>query len=487
MKNIAITHSTYIYFDYIDPDALLQKPKDTDKRLENLKEIGFEYDSKNALHFNANTFGRYMSGCIKCVHDQNGDLYIYNRKGFYEAADDWKLSKLIKFMLNQTQDLWSLYYEKSGLAAYKRDLVKIVKEFNKDNVINLANTIMDLSNMQTRSHSPEIYSTIQLPMNFDPDADCPRFLQFMEETTKGDAELQFVLQEILGYCLTCENRAEKAFFFYGGGSNGKSVLGEVIKGLVGFENTSGVSLNELGQRFGISPMIGKSVNISAENELSGEVNSENLKAIISGDELSIDIKHKDPWQGALTCKLILLMNTLPKTSDITYGFFRKIMIIPFENTVLPDQIDNHLLDKLLKELPGVLNWALQGLQRLRENQYRFSHSSAVEKIMQTYSVDQNPTGQFFLDTYEYCEGAQIRKSEIYRDYVNWCADDARDCPKLQKLWNMLKIKAEEMNRLPDASMHIQLEYKKIHGIDYLKNYRKKEIVEDNHSSEVIIP
>lgn len=237
---------------------------------------------------------------------------------------------------------------------------------------------------------------------------------------------------------------------------------------MGSDNISSVPLDRLGESFGISSMVNKTVNISAENELKGKMNTQVFKAIVSGDTININRKYKDDLACRLSTKLIMLVNNLPSTSDITYGYFRKFMILPFNQRFGGENQDVHLFEKLQSEIDGILNWALEGLKRLQEHQYQFSHCSAIEKTMEHYAQSQNPTQEFFHDSYEKKAGGKIQRSEIYADYQSWATRNGMEVVSLQAFWSMLKITAAEPNSGIDLS-----DERKIKGIKYLCGYIRK--------------
>ena len=317
--------------------------------------------------------------------------------------------------------------------------------------------------------------------DYNAEADCPVFKKFIRETACEDEELIAVIQEMMGYCLSNETKAEKAFFLYGNGSNGKTVLSHLMSKLVGIELTCSISLKALDEKYGISDMIGKRLNSCGENE--SLQSSERFKAIISGDRMNIPIKYKDDWVGALMIKNIFLMNSLPVTSDVTYGFFRKILILPFRNTVTPDKMNVNLEQELEAELSGIFNWAYEGYKRLVANNYNFTPCKVIDDCMREYAERENHTAVFFHNTYSYSEGNRIKKSDIYKDYQEWASNNGYTTLSKSKFYAALAIKAEE-----DKS--IKLDYARIRGINYLKNYSHittmvRLVSEESETDEVI--
>ncbi len=377
-------HYNFDPAQYINPEYLLPDTADPQVKRRNLGAIGFVEDEdrrqgRTFYRFQANTFADYLAKCLTGVQDSCGNLYLYNRQGYYQAGDDELMGKLVKYLMCQYDSLWSRNNETAALDSYRRSITRIVKNFNQTEHINLLDGVLDLETLQILPHSPKFYSTIQIPLKYNQDATCPRFDQFLLEITRDDKELVGLLQEMTGYFLCHHTKAEKAFLFYGNGCNGKSVMAKLITYLVGQDNVSGVPLSKFGETFALASLVNKNLNIAAENELATKFNSENFKAIVSGDSMNIQRKYKEDLHCALSCKLLFLVNTLPDTADVTHGFFRKLLIIPFNKTFTPAERDENLLEKLELELPGILNWAIQGLKRLQENRYHFSPVNAGMK------------------------------------------------------------------------------------------------------------
>ncbi|MBB2483135.1 DNA primase [Bacillus sp. APMAM] len=430
---------------------------------------GFIYDEKkDRFTFNANAFAKhFVKRCVACS-TEDGRIFIYNKKGVYEELPEVKLGKLIRHIMHEGMwNSWRSTCEVEAIKAIQREIPTVVQMNSYRNYINLKNGMLCLDNFELHSHSPKYVSTIQLPIIYDPNAKAPTFEKFMQEITNNDDSLISVHQEVAGNCLTSETKAEKAVFYYGRGANGKSVFASTLTELVGRENVSNIPLSNFNQDFGLESIINKSVNIASENELGGKfLKTENFKAIVSGDRININKKYHSHINYQPFCKLIFLVNNIPDTSDTTNGYFRKILIIPFNRTFKENERDVNLKEKLLKELPGILNWALEGLKRLRENQYQFSKSAAIEKCMEAYFAEQNPVREFFKEHIIKQEDTRTRQSDFYDMYSRWLTVqgiDDKGTKSRQIFWKQFKIVLE--------SEQIPITKKKIKGIVYFEGLR----------------
>lgn len=262
-----------------------------------------------------------------------------------------------------------------------------------------------------------------------------------------------MLQELLGYCLTSNTQIEKAFLLYGVGRNGKSVFAKVIRMLLGDESVSSVPFSDFSTSFGLESLIDKAVNISAENEVK-TLNTEKFKAVISGDKMSINRKNKQHLQVALSCKLIML------TNNTSLGFFRKVMIIPFNNIIPEDKVDINLFNKLQLEKSGILNWALEGLKRLVTNEYKFSKCQAIDDVTARYQRSQNDIEMFINECVKYSTNDTL-KSKVYTIYNNWC--------ELYNINPKGRLTFWEKFRLHFMNVNNPYRVKSIRGTEYICN------------------
>ena len=299
-----------------------------DERLA-LKERGISYGKKD-LEMNANTFARYTLGRMHLVQLGNAQIYAYCNKGYYIEMNDRMLKAICRGIIHEAKtDIWCRKWEGEYFEALRRE-IPFVEEMNPEKgLINLTNGMLNLYSMEFINHDPSYLSTIQTPIEYDGSASCPKFEEFLFDIFEGDGERIRLVQEIMGYCFIPDIKIQKAFFFIGSGSNGKSVLSEVIRHLIGIENVSNVSLKDLGGRFGMQNLPGKLVNVSTENEFDRKFNTQNFKILTGGDAVNVEQKFKASFNTRLFAKTIVLLNSMMDSNDLTNGYFRRLQIIPF--------------------------------------------------------------------------------------------------------------------------------------------------------------
>ncbi len=427
---------------------------------------GFFETQDGGIGFNANLFAEFIIKNYYIIYTSSEKFYVYE-DGFYQEIP---LPKLLARLYNILQEpkfgVWTKWRENEYVDSLKR-LAYISTPLNpRKDLLNLQNGMFSLEKRKFFKHSPNYYSTIQLPIVFDKNAKCPMFKKFLKEVFLNDIALIQFVQEMIGYCISADNQAQCFFILYGTGANGKSLLCNIIKKLVGKGNYSTLSISDLGKSFSRADLKDKTLNISAENESSNgkPFNSQYIKAISGGDEIKAEFKGKDVFTFQPYCKLVFAVNTLPNFNDKTNGFIRRVKIIPFQAQFSIDDgtADIYLEDKLLAELSGIFNWAVKGLLRLRKNNYCFTECEAVRASLNDYIEIINPYTIFWEECIHYRPNdskVKTFKSEIYHRFIRWANYNnhqnlAKVTPK--KFWNDFESLVNQKG-LP------ALEYKKSGG------------------------
>jgi len=291
------------------------------------------------------------------------------------------------------------------------------------NLMCLLNGTLDLQTGELVDHNPDHNLKCQVNCNWDPDKDCCRWDQFLEEIFVDDpdsAEKIQLLQEWFGYCLTADNSQHKFLLLVGSGGNGKSVLLDILTHLVGPKNISNAHIERLGDKGVRAELENKLVNISAEMGAQATIADSYLKEIVSGDVIEAERKFRDSFSFRPTVKLVGSTNHLPRLLDLSDGFFRRPMIMQFNRQFLDGERDPNLKDKLVAELPGILAWAVEGLKNLRKRGYFVIPKSSIDALNQ-YKQDSDPEGMFI----EECvvvdpDGKGMSPKTLYAGYGRWC-------------------------------------------------------------------
>ncbi len=296
--------------------------------------------------------------------------------------------------------------------------------FDADNsTINCANGELKFTDGEWMllPHDREHYHTAMLPVAYDPTATAPRFKQFLSEIFKGDADAKDkskIVLEALGYTLTTGCQLEKFFMLIGSGANGKSVLLFVVAELLGRKYVCAVQPSQFENRFQRGHLQGKLANIITEIAEGAEIADAQLKSLVSGEMTTAEHKHKDPFDFLPYAKHWFGTNHLPHTRDFSDALFRRAIILTFNNKFEGKRRDVHLAAKLKDELPGILNMALEGLQRLHERNAFTECISSIE-IARQWRMEADQVAQFVADSCETGSGKRTGSGELYLHYLGW--------------------------------------------------------------------
>lgn len=305
---------------------------------------------------------------------------------------------------------WPARHSKQGWATEPHSIIV------QNGILNLS-AVRDGDNEQVLSpHTPTFLSRVRLPYNYDPHATCPEWFSFLE-TVLPESDSRQLLQEIFGYCLTYDISLQKFFLFVGSGGNGKGVTLNILSRLLGAENVSAVPLSRFSGRHDLIETLGKLVNIT--NEVGHRLDEDILKQYVGGDLMHFDPKHKPSFTARPTAKLVNATNELPYVKDCSDGFWRRLVLVPFNVTIPEDKRDHQLEERLAAELSGILNWALAGGRSLYQRR-RFQESRTATIARRNWQRNMNPVGQFFEEEVEKSAEGEVGKQEIYQQYVDWC-------------------------------------------------------------------
>jgi putative DNA primase/helicase len=303
-------------------------------------------------------------------------------------------------------------------------------ESNKNTVlINLINGTFEISPQSTklRPFDRSDFITYQLPFEYNPQAKAPMFEAYLNKVLP-DPERQRVLAEYLGFVFIKHGsnalKEEKALILYGTGANGKSVFFEIVTAMFGRQNVSNYSLQNLTEEKGFyrAKISNKLVNYASE--INGKLEASLFKAMVSGEPVEACLKYGQPFSMTDYAKFIFNCNELPKDVEHTNAYFRRFLIIPFDVTIPPQEQDKSLHAKIIeKELSGVFNWVLQGLNRLLE-QKRFSDCEAAQRAVEQYKTESDSV-QMFLNENGYKSSPTNYRlmKELYPEYRTFCSED----------------------------------------------------------------
>lgn len=434
-----------------------------------MEEMGFFHDKGHNIGFDPNRCVRFLQNLFQILTLADGILCIYNQEqGIWDRLSRSLFGMLFMHLMNLAlEDSWRAAYEKTVYIGLMNNASRAEPIEPPETLIPVDNGVYDLERKRLLPHHANYLFRSKSPIAHDPKKGCPLFIETVEEICRRDESLVKLLQEIFGYCLLRTCKAEKAFFWLGVGANGKSLLSDMLRAVVGEANTSQVQLASFSERFGLESMIEKQLNIASENEMEHALNTEAIKAIVSGDVLNIARKYNSDLRVRQTTKLVFLLNSLPDSFDQTHGFYRKIIVVPFDKVFAPEEMDRDRKGKLFAELSGILNWCLQGAARLVQQGYRFTKSKAAEHVTRSYQREQNPVAAFYKERLVHEKGQRSYRDDILAAYARWLKAEglsAQGTDSPQRFWKLL-------NDVVKSCGGMELSYGKRKGKRFLRDHR----------------
>ena len=372
---------------------------------------------------------------------QSGDvkqkLYLY-KKGAYRNAADADMQAMIRRYLPVGLAKSSMLKEVEKLLLCREENICTVNDLDADTgYINFQNGLLNIETMELEEHNPEIHSTLQLSSNYDPeDHDMPVFRRFLttlftDEDGHYDSEREAVLQEYCGLVISNlpGRYLKKALMLYSpNGNTGKSQVLGLLSDIVGINHTANISIQDMGSgnRFSLGPIIGKRLVSVGDQSGSDVKDSSAFKMLTGGDLVRAEEKYQNPhmllWNGAI----IFAANNLPTfKDDLGDHLFERFGIVPCYNVIAKEDRDPEILQKILKEKPAVINWMLEGLQRLISNGFKLSSCAACEEVMDEYRRRQDTVFSFISENYDITKRNKDRvEKQIFQDeYSAWCIEE----------------------------------------------------------------
>jgi putative DNA primase/helicase len=397
------------------------------------EDVGLRFDEKGKLTVNPNVFLRYYLKSHLTVIFGESQYFRYSRKRrVWQKIKPMEIKRQLRALLHSYEpDSWNPNIERLCMTVLPLACGRAEKLKSPEGYINVENGLISLETLSLEPHDMKVFSTTQLPIAFDPKARCPEFKAFLREIFMGDKELIRLVQEIMGYILSPRVDAQKFFIFYSPGASGKSTLCDILLALAGGEeNVSTIALADLNKKFARSQIFGKVLNLSTESDVSGGLDTQALKSLSAGDIIQLESKGKDPITYRASAKLVFAVNSLPYPKDRTFALVRRMVIIPFLRRFVDNpsgrheaKIDRDIKSRLLPELAGIFSFAFTGLRRLIENDYKFSESQKVNKLVAGYIRDVNPLLDFVKTCVRAKDGERLSADHVYDSFKRWCVSN----------------------------------------------------------------
>ena len=311
------------------------------------------------------------------------------------------------------------------MAQFEPGIPTQLVEFDIDPLLfNTLNGTIDLRTGEVHDHTEVDLITKLAPVAFDSIAKCPIWESFLNRIMAGNEKMISYLQRLMGLCLTADATVQEIWFFYGGGGNGKNVFLDTISGLMGdycgaaapsllTANNSG---ND-GHPTEVADLANLRLAIASETEENARLKEQLVKRLTGDKVLKARFMRQDFFTFTRTNKTVIVTNSPPVIRETTNAIWRRVRIVPFTVTIPNDEQDPHLLDKLKREWPGILNWCIAGCLDWQRNGMQTPEEVMV--ATEGYRQDQDVLAEYIAERCILAEDASVRPMELYADYVTW--------------------------------------------------------------------
>tara|TARA_B100000902_G_C27314181_1_gene920228 strand:- start:1004 stop:3370 length:2367 start_codon:yes stop_codon:yes gene_type:complete len=368
------------------------------------------YDGTNIVRCNK-IFYEYSGKSWSVISDDVIKAKIQRMLAKFKPSDT-----LVRGVLNSLCDLCNVSRVENG--------IWLSDGKPTDNIVCFNNGLVDLSENKAVmvDHTPNFFCFNELEYDYEPGANCPMWLETLAEIFQHDEVLITQLQEWFGYCMASDNSFEKFALFIGKSRAGKGTVTEMLRNVVGTANIAAPSLSKLTSDSTLAGMVTASVALipdahSIHSSKRDDVLS-NFKAITGNDPLGYHVMYKGSENTVFKTRFVLSTNNMPEFIDASGALVNRMLVFPFR-TSFAGRENFGLKKKLLSEVSGVAQWALEGLRRLRANG-RFTEASTGIAERENIKEEMNPIARFIDNVCVVDANAFVSTDRLYDTYLLWC-------------------------------------------------------------------
>ena len=394
-------------------------------------------------------FDKFANYLISQLHiiKINKQLHMY-KDGIYVDGYSYIESEMIKYIPNLNRQ------KRAEVLSYIELLATTNVEASPANFIAFKNGIYNIETNEFTEFNPNIIITNKINFEYKSNAYSEKVDNTLNRLACNDKEIRSLLEEVVGYCFYRRNELRKSFILIGDKANGKSTFLDMIKTLLGEENTVALDLKELGDRFKTAELFGKLANIGDDIGDEFIANPAVFKKLVSGDRLNVERKGRNPFNFNNYSKLLFSANSIPRIKDKSGAVIDRLIIVPFNATFSsndPD-FDPYIKYKLRSKdsMEYLIQLGLAGLKRVLKNR-KFTKSQKVEAELEEYEENNNPIILFFKET---SEDQIINEStnKVYKKYNEFCIEN-----------NFTPLSKIEFNRKINKYYDLEIKKKMIKG------------------------
>jgi len=331
-----------------------------------------------------------------------------------------------------------------------------IKSEDLDNnpwLINVQNGTIDLKTGEFREHRQEEMISKIANVEYNPQADCPLWKQFIREIMNYKTDLINFLQGAAGWALTGDISEQTMFIMYGTGANGKSTFLNTIMYLLG-EYAIATPTETFMKKSGdqntndIARLRGTRLVTTTEAEQGRRISEPLIKKITGNDQMTARFLYGEFFNFVPTFKIFMATNHKPVIKGTDYGIWRRIKLIPFTTRIAEDKQDKHLELKLREEASGILNWLLEGAERWKREGLKAP--AIVQNATDEYRGEMDVIGNFLKQCCKQEAGHKLRIRELYKAYSDWCDENNEHAVSERFLSLRLKEIGFEQSRTAEA-------------------------------------
>lgn len=469
-------------FDFIH-ENVAEVVEDKPKRKFKLTELG-----------NAERIAYEYGHVIKFVNDIGWFIWDGKRWKVDTKKEIERITAKVLRSLSKSDDeseaKWARMCERRNVRMNSiKDLMPLVPgeraEFDKHKyLLNVENGIVDLKTGKLQQHDRELGLTKITNISFDENAKCPEWLNFLDQIFQGDKELAEYMQRLIGYSLTGEITEQIMVFLIGGGSNGKSTFINIIKDIMGdygrqAKSDTFIKKKETGANNDIARLVGSRFVSAIESEDGEQLSEAFVKQITGGEPVLARFLRQEFFEFIPEFKVFFTTNHKPVIKGVDEGIWRRIRLIPFNLQLPKEKRDKKLPEKLSLEMPGILNWAIEGC--LKWQQSGLKDPAIVMKATGDYKEEMDILGPFMFECCFKREDVQIEAKELFEVYANWCFKNGEHQLKNRAFYRILETQGFKRERGNRNKYYI----KGVTLADRKNTFKQSELLKNDENSESV--
>lgn len=317
-------------------------------------------------------------------------------------------------------------------------------------LLNLKNGTLDLQGAELRLHRREDLITKILDVDLDFSAACPCWEATLERIFRSNPDAIPFLQRLAGYSLTGSTKEQVFFLFQGSGANGKTTVATTLLSLLGpYAQATPMETLMKGQNSSIpndvARLRGARLAVASECEGSQALSEAKLKQLTGQDRLIARFLYREYFEFDPTHKLVMLVNQLPEITQGGHAIWRRALVVPFLETILPEEQDKDLMEKLRGERAGILRWCLEGYVEWAAQ--GLQPPLSVLTASTTYREEMDNVGGFIEAECDVGDDLEVSKANLFESYFAWCERNAETSVDNRTFLRRLKERGFKEHRI----------------------------------------